>query len=227
MNLDILIIPEKISEIIDREQYRKLFARDTYYLWNQLWQLINYTKAYQLGLEISCLFLNKFTEYKADYREKEQEHQLIQIYSAFLTMLDKADMWEDYLKNWEIIKHKSIEMKLGIFYDISSYSYHVARGAQDYFIEYTANGFTLSFLYILHSRRDLIAKKLQKSKKGCKISNLLHEQQNVLNQDEIKERYDWLVNYFRTGSYDYCPPASIQKEKKRQNKLKTKVLKSK
>lgn len=204
-----------------------LFSNETYYSWNQLWQIIEYTKSYSLGLEIIIILLKRFEEFRLKFNKREQNTQLISLYGKFLIMLDYLDMWEDYLKNWELIKQKSLELKIGNEYSEASREFHFKNGAQEFFLENTEIGFRLSFLYGTHSRKELIEKKILKAKFSKKIANLTHEQQDVLSKEEIKERYDWLIKYFRTGEYDYNPPASKQKEKKTKENRTTIKIKEK
>ena len=218
MEYSIIYKSEHLKEIFSYNQYRQLFSSETFHYWNQLWQIVSYTKAYQQGIEICLTLLDKFEKYQANFSDKEQAHQLILIYTVFLNMLDKADMWEEYLHNWEKIKQKSIELKLGNEYTHSSRDFHYSRGGDEFFIEDTPIGFKLSFMYGTKSRKELIQRKLDKAIKSGKIKNYLHEQQTDLTAEEIKERYDWLVKYFKTGEYDFGPPASRQKEKRRNEK---------
>ncbi|MCX6258252.1 MAG: hypothetical protein NTW49_10225 [Bacteroidia bacterium] len=143
------------------EQYSQLFSNKTYYLWNQLWQIINYTKSYRQGIEIALILQNKFEEYRFNFSEKEQNNQIRMICTVYLNMLDKADLWEDYLNNWEIIKENSIKYKIGDEYINDSRSFHFSNGGEDFFLENTKRGFRLSFLYGLHHRKDLIKYKLE------------------------------------------------------------------
>lgn len=221
MNLNIRNKKENLKKIFGFEQYRALFANETYYYWNQLWQIVNYTKSYKQGVEIALTLLDRFELYKAKFTQDEQERQLILICYQFLKMLDKADRWEDFLKNWEIIKEKSIKLKLGSEYSNSSREFHFSRGGKEHFLRDTKNGFKLGFLYGMEKRRDLIKRKLEKSKKSKNIKNLKHEQQVDLTPEEIKERYDWLIKFFKTGMYDYDSPASRQKEQRKAEKENT------
>ena len=136
-------------------------------------------------------------------------------------MHDKADLWEEYIENWKIIKQKSIELKLGSVYSNEFRDFHFSRGCKEFVIEDTPSGFMLSFLYETVNRKALIERKLEKAKKGEKIKGYLHEQQEDLTPDEIKERYNWLIEFFKTGEYDFEPPASRQKAERRKINEKT------
>jgi hypothetical protein len=221
MDYSLIHKTDHLKELLDLEQFRQLFAKETCCYWNHLWNIISYTKSYQQGIEIALTLLDKVERYKDSFNDKENECQLILIYSQFINMLDKADMWEDYLENWKIIKQKSIELKLGMEYSNSSRVFHLSRGGKDYFIGDTPSGFKLSFMYSQEERKKLIERKLDKAKGGKKIINYLHEQQEDLTAEEVKERYDWLINFFKTGEYDFEPPASRQKEERRKSKEKT------
>lgn len=221
MNNDLIHKTGNLKEIFGFEQYQALFANETYYYWNQLWQIVTYTKAYEQGVEIALTLLDRFELYKAKFTQAKQERQLSAIYYQFLKMLDKADQQEDYLKNWEIIKEKSIELKLGNEYSNSSRDLHFSRGGKEHFLGDTNIGFKLGFLYGTENRRDLIKRKLEKSKKSKKIKNIKHKQQDDLTPREIKERYDWLIKFFKTGTYDFDPPASRQKEQRKAEKKNT------
>lgn len=207
-----------LKSYFNLEHYRQLFANETYYYWNQLWQIINYTKAYRQGIEIALLLMDKFEKSHERFDKKSQERQLILIYTQFLKMLDKADLWEAYLTNWEIIKKKSSELNLGHEYSESSRENHFSSVAKEYFLIDTSNGFKLSFLYGQRKRKELIERKLKKAQEGGKIGNYLHEQQDELTDEEIKERYEWMIKFFKTGEYDFSPPASTQKKKRRKKR---------
>jgi hypothetical protein len=208
-----------INKVIDFEIYSSLFSNDTYYHWNHLWEMIRYTKSYDLGLEISIRLLNLFEMYRDRFTKEKQESQLFLICLQFLQMLDFLDRWEDYIKYWEIIKEKSMNEKIGCSeYSKDSKDFHFNNGGEKYFLYDTQNGFKLSFMYGMEGRRNIIQKKLEKAKNSKKIKNLLHEQQSDFTYQEIKERYDWLIKFFKTGQYDFNPPASKQKEQKRKEK---------
>lgn len=227
MDFSLIHKTNHLKELLGFDQYRQLFANETYYYWNQLWQIVSYTKSYQQGIEIALTLLDKFEQYKDNFDNKEQERQLISIYSKFLRMLDKSDMWEEYLENWKIIKQKSIELKLGSEYSRSSQDFHFSRGGKEYYVGDTPSGYKLSFIYGTEKRKELIQRKLSKAKKSEKIKNYLHEQQEDLTPAEIKERYDWLIKFFKTGEFDFESPASRQKEERRQSDEKTIVIKNK
>ena len=55
----------KLNTIIGFDEYQQLFNPypETNY-WNQLWQIINHTKAYEQGIELSIILQQKFELYK-------------------------------------------------------------------------------------------------------------------------------------------------------------------
>jgi hypothetical protein len=185
LDLPILYSKGNLNEIFNLKLYKALFSNETYYTWNQLLQLINAIKAFDLGIQISLTLLEKFETFRGNFNQSEQDKQLICIYSLLLNMLDKSDKWEEYLVNWYIIKQKSIELKLGYNYSNSSRDQHFARGAKEYFIEDNNIGFRLSFMYFTAKRKDLIIKKLEKAKRSNKIQNFKHKQQEEYTQQEL------------------------------------------
>lgn len=225
MNSDLINISANLNNFLSFEQYNLFFARETYRYWGNLWNLINYTKSYYHGIEVALIFLEKFEQYRSKYNEKEQGIQLSLISSSFLGMLDKADLWEEYLKNWELIKQKSIEFNIGFEYQEYSRKFHFDRGAEEFFLGNTKIGFRLSFMYSGSYRKAVVERKQSKARKSKSYRNLTHEQQSDLTAEEIKERYDWLMNFFKTGEYDFSPPASRQKEKRRKSKESNIVIK--
>ena len=225
MGIELVNISDNLYGFLTFEKYNLFFAKETCRYWGNLWNLINYTKSYHHGIEIALIFLEKFEQYRSKYNEKEKGIQLSLISTRFLGMLDKADMWEEYLKNWELIKQKSIEFNIGFEYQESSRKSHFARGAEEYFLGNTKIGFRLSFMYSISYRKSIIERKLSKAKVSKSINNITHEQQSDLTEEEIKERYDWLMNFFKTGEYDFSPPASRQKEKRRKSKESNIVIK--
>ena len=139
------------------EQFNLFFSIETCHYWGNLWNIISYTKAYSFGIEIALTLLKAYEKYSEHYSENERRKILILIYYQFLNMLDKADMWEDFLINWDLIFNKSIENKLfNAKYIESSREFHYSRGAKEYLISDVEGGFILSFLYGLSHRKKLL-----------------------------------------------------------------------
>ena len=42
-----------------------------------------------------------------------------------------------------------------------------------------------------------------------------------LTTEEVKERFEWIINFRTTGEYDYDPPASRLQEKRKELRKKT------
>jgi len=70
-------------------------------LWSFIQQMITSTRSYHDGLEAG-FFLLKYTEQHRKQLSKEGfEENVIQLTYFILKMLDKLDMWEEYLYTWD------------------------------------------------------------------------------------------------------------------------------
>ncbi|MBU2530444.1 MAG: hypothetical protein KKD35_05335 [Elusimicrobia bacterium] len=194
---------------------KSLLSALEYPTWNYITQTFDYIRAYEDALIFAANLLQELEKNRDKFSQKKYEENIFFIYFFVFTNLDKLDRWEDYLDSWERVLRN---VKVGHKYPLD-----IKRevGITPYIIKESNDAIYVHFLWSLKPRKELIERKLEKKRKGKKIGNLLHAQQSELTTEEIKERFEWIVNFRSTGVYDYDPPASRQKERKRKENRET------
>ena len=72
--------------------------------WKSLWREIDATHAYDDGLEAGLRLLQATQQHRVQLGERGYQANQILLYRSILSMLDKADRWDDYLAAWETIR---------------------------------------------------------------------------------------------------------------------------
>lgn len=188
-----------------------VFNGDT---WNYLMQTFDYTRSYEDGLVFLTKLLGEIEKEK-DSLSKEHYEKCIELtYYKLLDYLDKLDRWEEYLEAWERIFQN---VKIGLTYSNTVLS---RSGISPFILKVDKSYVHIHFLWMGHSRKERIERKLEKKRAG-RYPGKLHEQQSELTPKEIKERFDWMVKFRTAGIYDLDPSASRQRKKRLEDKKRT------
>lgn len=200
------------SSSVLQNQPGKLLELLEHPFWSQSMQVFRYTRAYEDALILCHLVYDELQKHKDEFTELKYRKHLCSIYLSELSFLYKLDRWDDFLENWRNIFEN---VKIGITY---SKSVRDRPGIQGFILEENQNYILVHFLCGIRSKKESVDRKVRKRNQGRKIGNLLHEQQSELTPEEIKERFQWVVGYHATGEYDFDPPASRQRLKRRKEK---------
>jgi len=186
-----------------------------YPTWNYITQTFDYTRSYEDGIIFAAKILQELENNKDKFSKKEYESKIWLIYFFVFKNLYKLDQWENYLESWEkVLKN----VRVGFIYSKDKLS---EEGIEEYILDINETTIHIHFLWNLIDQKEAVKRKLEKKRNGKKIGNLTHQQQSDLTGEEIKERFDWIINYRITGEYNYDPPASKQYEKRKEERKKT------
>lgn len=174
---------------INLEKFRNLFKHPN---WNYLHQFIVTTRNYDNGVIAIQYLIDKLETYKHKLKSSEYEKYGVSLYSFLLTLLDKADRWEDYLYVWEQLRNTK---KFYIKY-VKSVIYSHSPEIRQFILDETENSLHIHFLYGTNYRKKIIEKKVLKKNEGKKLGNLYHSTIEELTETEIKERIDWINKIF-------------------------------
>lgn len=100
-----------------------------------------------------------------------------------LTMLDKLDHWDDYLKLYERVR---TEKDYRLRYISGT---HTDEAYFNYLLSSDGHFDEVHFLYKQHHRYRLIQQKLARWRRGRKVGNLRHKPRNELTDEQIEERW--------------------------------------
>jgi len=156
--------------------------------WDILTAIAFRTRAYADGLEAALRLLAATERFRHRLTRAEYRRHQTRLYLFALTMLDRADRWEDYLMVWESILDRS---DLTIRYSEESPDVH---GPQmlPYIRRHQGQTVAVHFLYSQLHRKELIERKLAKASTGRRTGNLLHARAERLTGEEIKQRLTWI-----------------------------------
>lgn len=190
---------------------RPLLHALDYPIWNYITQTFDYTRSYEQGLAFSTRLLAELEKNRKVVPPKKLAEYLFRVFYFVFRNLDKLDRWDDYLALWNKLE------------SIRSVSVSNMDGAQSFhsiiFRDNTFRAFELLLKY-LDYRKAVIVRKLEKKQRGAKLGNLFHEKQTDLTSEEIRERFEWIINFRLTGVYDFNPPASKQRRTRRKQRTK-------
>lgn len=154
--------------------------------WNYLRQAIIKTRDYEKGLEGGCLLLQYTEEEKKKLTDKEYENNSVLLYYFILDMLDKMDRWEDYIMVW---KHLRGSKDFTLKYAQKSLKVH-GNKIKPFISRKDSNCLYVHFLWTTLYRKNLIERKIEKSREEKKIWNLFHATKSELTEEEIQKRLD-------------------------------------
>jgi hypothetical protein len=175
---------EALRSRLDYRTYRAILGP----MWMPILQGVLATRAYDLGLELAFRLLEVAERFRAHLtRELYRQHE-IRLYLLVLTMLDRADRWEDYLTTWDgILKRTGLTIR----YSRESPDVHGAE-MLPYIRRQQGQTIAVHFLYPLHHRKVLIERKVARARAGRRVGNLLHGKQEGLSGEEIRRRLAWI-----------------------------------
>ena len=170
------------SASCDWPSYQRIMSKPTRHLFLHA---VTATRSYQEGFN-AVVHLLRLTEAKRTKLSQDE----YQIYSTFLNysvldLLDRMDRWEEYLAVWErlckrtkIVSISSVEMTEAALDDDSVYA---------------------DVLLFTRHRKELIERKLQRKQAGQKLGNVLHARPEELSEEEISERLERILGWWRRG----------------------------
>ena len=161
-----------------------------------LYHVVYATKAFFEGIEICQVAFKILNECKNRLNQEQYNTHLMDICSHFLMFLDLSDQWDAYLESYDEI-FENIKIYIPIGQDNFDSGRHRLRNSATYYKEHKGSYVYVHFLWRQATRRELLFRKLEKLRKGGKIGNMLHKQQNSLTQDEILERYNRVMSWIR------------------------------
>jgi hypothetical protein len=174
------IVPDPLKVKLDLRRYKFLLG---YQGWNYFLSTILSTRAYAAGLE-ACLRLLTFA---AGHRDRltdvEYERHLQHLYSAILDMLDRLDMWEEYLTVWN-----SLRVNTSLAFQQPRRP--VSFGMEPFTLRDEGKLIHVHFLWFTAHRKRVIERKVAKLHAGKKLGNLLHSQQEELSEGEVRQRWE-------------------------------------
>jgi hypothetical protein len=183
-----------------------------YPTWNYIIQTFDYTRSYEQGLAFATKLFEELEKQEKQIPREKLEKHLQLIYHFVFKNLDKLDRWGDYLALWETVREN---VKIYISYPKTSRN---EEGIAAYITREGSKSIYVHFLWSMRHRKVVIERKVEKKKSGAKLDNLLHEQQGDLTPEEVRERFEWIKNFRMTGLYDFDPPASRQRARRREEK---------
>jgi len=189
-----LVEIHNLTEKLTINKFRKILF---YPMVNLIRETIDYTRSYEAGLD-AWLRLLKFAEQnKLSLSEKERNEYFKTLYLSILHSLDCLDRWEEYLDVWEKI-FSNTNISYTFSYSPPKSKEQINTGYYDdiekYLISEAKTRHCVHFLYYQSNRKKIIERKLARKRAGGKIGNLLHARQEDLAKEEIKIRYERMLN---------------------------------
>ena len=143
------------------------------------------TRSYPEGLDAAVLLLRLTEANRSRLDKEEYQTNLTFLYYFLLTVLDKMDRWEEYLRVWERLQQKTKVVSLS------------AVQADDPLAN--DDSVYADVLSLTDYRKELIERKLERQRAGKKMGNLLHARQEELPEEEIQERLERILRWCRSG----------------------------
>lgn len=164
---------KQLLKVTSIDKYKKLF---NYPLWNYIANSIIYLKEFGVGLDGAEFLISLTDHYKNQLTKKEYKHNLYLIWYFYLKLLDKADLWQEYIDTFN--KLKSIP--------------YVVHPHSD-------NHLTTETLLI--SRYKIMERKIARQKQGKSTEHLQHKQRNDISDEEYKRRSKLLKYWIEHGRW--------------------------
>jgi len=143
------------------------------------------TRSYPEGLDAAVLLLRLTEANRSRLDKEEYQTNLTFLYYFLLTVLDKMDRWEEYLRVWERLQQKTKVVSLS------------AVQADDPLAN--DDSVYADVLSLTDYRKELIERKLERQRAGKKVGNLLHARKEELPEEEIQERLERILRWCRSG----------------------------
>lgn len=168
----------------------KALMSDRYWLYARA--AIISTRYYREGLE----FVDRLTELNERFRQSseltKEEYERIDRYliEFRLQLYDKLDWWPEYIEYFDKMREEKSYTKRYILQK---------QGVDDYLLRIDERFKYVHFLYGQSHRYELIKKKLKRLREGKKVGNLYHHSQFELPEEEVRARFEFILNCAEKG----------------------------
>lgn len=172
--------------------YEKMRWLCRYPVWNMIGKFIGSTRSYHEGLALSVALIS--TAKRSSKRMTPSEYELYRdrLWEFHLDMLDKLDLWSEYLACFAKLRS---ELSYSHKWNRSSgmerhpdLSHYLCGEGPDHLL--------VHFLIGRHERKQIIERKLQRQRIGKSATHLRHHSKNSLSPDELRKRVKFLVEKF-------------------------------
>ena len=175
---------------ITLEEYRRILS---YPAWGFYSAIFIRTRSYEQGLKNGMRLIEITCELKDHLAEREYNSNMTTLWLFVLSMLDKLDRWIDYLAMWERLRKGTV-----FTWKASLETLRRMYGTKldPWIVLEEGNQVYVHFLWGTIQRKELIEKKLQKSRNGERLGNMVHRKREELSEEDIQERFDRVVFQF-------------------------------
>ena len=166
--------------------------------WKALWRDIDAARAYEDGLEAALRLLQATQQHRAQLGERAYQSNQVLIYRSILSMLDKADRWDEYLAAWDTIwAHTShcLTLRGDALRDGGPQLAPFVRRSDGGFgapsLPYGASPPKTIAVHFLHTelrRKTLIERRLAQERAGRPIPHRRPSGRDALTREEIQSR---------------------------------------
>lgn len=189
--------PSTLSRISSREDLLKVFRDPN---WGLICQLIDRLRLYDEGLAGAFRLENLLDYHSEIFSEKDRNDYFLRVQHLKLNMMDKLDLWEDYLEEWNKLRslpgpEKAYDNRQSEPFDeliTADFQNKPPPGHIEPIEEFTTrvlgNVRYVHFLYGTHTRKELIQRKLERSKHGKQRKSDLHHTRAEFSESEVKDR---------------------------------------
>ena len=165
--------------------------------WPWLVEAVRATRSYQAGLDAGLLLLRVAEQHRARLSHQEYTTHRKELYWFILEMLDRLDRWDVYLATWDRVRAHT------------AYTLMLHPGARQRYgpqlapftVGEDARRLTVHFLWSTVQRKALIARKVERQRRGQKLGNVIHATQDELTTDDLRERLAWVAREARDASW--------------------------
>ena len=189
------LLARPAADPLDWESYRVTMGDST---WKALWQHIEAERAYEDGLEAGFRLLQATQQYRVQLGERAYQSNQVLLYCNILSMLDKADRWDEYLAAWETIRAQTshcLTLRGDALTDGGSKLAPFVRRADGGFgappLPYGASPPKTIAVHFLHTqlrRKLLIERRLAQERAGRSVSHRRPSGRDAMTGEEIKSR---------------------------------------
>lgn len=181
------LIPQHHGALLDADEFQQQFQRLLDRYTDDVLQVVTKIRAYHDGLRfcdrldlLNTYYRNIGKESDVRYRFNDREILLFR-----LTMLDKLDYWDDYIRLFDEVRQTKIEPE----YRVKRWRSYPCVFDVPYILQEDDENVFLHFLFLQRPRYDLIREKLAKHRTGEKTGNMRHRRQSELSEEEIHQRF--------------------------------------
>ena len=170
------------------DQYFRLLR---YPVWGLVTETLRYTRSYEDGLRAANKLLELTEKYRTQMVQEQYSSNLKALLFLTLDMLDRLDRWDDYLKLWTELRARTD--LLSICNNVSTLRRLYGHALDEWVVSEDSSGLHLHFLWGTNRRKQLIEKKLHKQETGGKLGNMRHARHEDLSDNDIRERYEFML----------------------------------